>query len=248
MYCLITRRKAKHKPIFSGVYRNAVWEPIFPGSDDFCFSGQEILRTARCQYRIALQKSVSENGHRRRRVWPLAMIDYWEIVDDYLDTLRTPWHRQASVWGLNEGRIVEGLRHHFPHLAQGEYRRYLSLVMAKFSPIKTQVIEEYRKSEEYPLQRKRINGEARTVETDRPRADAAPREEPRRSGKGARFDRVMAGLVSFRSIPNKALAREIVVAGYRRVALRRHPDRGGDAEAMQELTELKNRMMELLEE
>lgn len=248
MYCLITRRKSKHKPIPSGVYRNAVWEPIFPGSDDFCFSGQEILRTTRHHFRIALQKSVSENGRHRKRVWPLAMIDYWDIVDDYLDTLRTPWHRQASVWGMNEGRIVEGLRRHFPHLEQGRYRRYLNLVMAKFAPIKAGVIDEYRKSEEYPLQKKRINGEARSVEADRPQAGASSREEPRRSAKGARFDRVMAGLVSFRSISNKALAREIVVAGYRRMALRRHPDKGGDAEAMQELTELKNRMMELLEE
>ena len=245
MYCLITKRKSKHKPIPSGVYRNAVWEPIFPGSDDFCFSGQQILRPTRYQLRIALQESYVEEGRRRKKVWQVAVLDYWDIVDDYLDTLRTPWHRQKSVWGLNEAKIVEGLRTHFPVAGQKDYGRYLDLIMAKFAPMKAAVIEDYQRSEEFPLQKKRING----ASTRRPSAREARPERPRNgeAKKSARFERVMDNLVSFKMVKNKELARELVVAGYRSLAHKCHPDKGGSAGSMHELTELKNRMLELLQ-
>ena len=225
MYCLITKRKSKQKPIPSGVYRNAVWQPIFPGSDDFCFSGQEILRPTRHQFRIALQEILSEDGKRRKKVWQVAVLDYWEIVDDYLDTLRTPWHRQASVWGMNEGKIVEGLRRHFPHGGQRDYRRYLAIIMAKFAPIKAGVIDDYRGSEEYPLQKKRINGGFGNGQADRVETTAG--QEGGENRKNRRFGRVMDGLVSYKLIKNKALAKQVIVAGYRTLAHKCHPDKGG---------------------
>lgn len=246
MYCLITRRKSKHKPGPSGVYRNAVWQPIYPGSDDFCFSGQEILRPTRYQFRIALQESVHDGGRRRKKVWQVAVLDYWEIVDDHLDTLRTPWHRQSSVWGMNEGKIVEGLRRHFPHARQSDYRRYLSIIMAKFAPLKSGVIEDYQRSEEYPLQKKRINGGFQNGQADRVETGAG--REGRQTRKNERLGRVMDGLVSYQVIRNKTLARAVIVAGYRSLAHKCHPDKGGSDGAMHELTELKNRLLALLEE
>lgn len=246
MYCLITRRKSKHKPIPSGVYRNAVWQPIYPGSDDFCFSGQEILRPARHQFRIALQESLREGGRRRKKVWQVTLLDYWDIVDDYLDTLRTTWHRQVSVWGMNEGMIVEGLRLHFPHARKSDFRRYLDIIMAKFLPLKAGVIEDYRSSEEYPLQKMRISGDFQNRRTAR--GGSASDGKVRGEKQKDRFGQVMGNLVSYRFIKNKDLAREVIVAGYRAMAHKCHPDKGGSAEAMHELTELKNRMLELLED
>ena len=243
MYCLITRRKATHKPNPAGVYRNATWQPIFPGAADYCFSGQQVLRPARYQLRIALFENQRQNGRLRKKGWQVALLDYWQIVDDYLDTLRTTWYRQRSVWGINEGRIVEGLREHFPGAEQPHYQRCLAIIMGKYAPFKAEVIRDYQQSEEYPLQLKRINGEVqqrRPQTSQRPEAAAGPKPN-------ARVEEVLRNLVSFKSIRNKTLARELVVAGYRSLAHKCHPDKGGTTAAMQELTELKKQMLALLE-
>lgn len=245
MFCRITKRKARHKPLPSGVYRDATWRPIYPGATDYCFSGEEILRPARYQLRIALLERLPRASPRRRRIWTVAMIDYWEIVDDFLDTLRRPWYRQASVWGIHEGRIATGLRHHFPGATEAQYRGLLAIVMPKFEPLKAAIIADYRGGEEFPLQHKRIAGDAAQ---HRPGpSDDARRERPE-TGRRRRVERVLDQLVSFRSIRDKALARDLVAAGYRQLALKRHPDRGGSAEAMHALTELKDQMLRLLAE
>jgi hypothetical protein len=244
MYCLITRRKSNHKPIPTGVYRNAVWQPIYPGSEDYCFSGQEILRHARYQFRIALQKSVVQDNRRRKKVWQLAIIDFWEIVDDYLDTLRAPWYRQESVWGINEGRIINGLREQFPDAGQAQYKTYLAMIMAKFAQARADVIGAYQKSEEYPLQLHRIN---HTFQGSRSKGETpGPNRKKGSRPKKSRVDEVLNNLVSFKFVKNKALAQDIIVAGYRKMAHQRHPDKGGSAEAMHELTELKNQLLKLL--
>ena len=245
MYCLITRRKATHKPIPTGVYRNATWQPIYPGAADYCFSGQQLLRPAKYQLRIALFENRRRDGRLKKTVWPVAILDYWQIVDDFLDTLRIPWYRQRSVWGINEGLIIEGLRGHFPDAGQPHYQRCLAIIMKKYAPLKAAVIRSYQQSEEYPLQLKRINGEAQRRKSS-PSAEAQARPDTGPTPR-ARVEEVLNNLVTFKSIKNKALARELVAAGYRSLAHKCHPDKGGTAEAMHALTELKQQMLALLE-
>lgn len=249
--CSITRHKRTCKPGFSGVYRNAGWEPCYPGAGEYRFTGEEIEREPMCQYKISLVQTVRNNGQIQKKRFPVATIAYWDIVEDFLDSLRRSRAWQKDVRGIHESRIVDGIKKTFPHLGHGQCAQYLNLVFQKFETVKKQVLAEYRKSEEYPLQMRKfrkVNGNS--GETDpRSAADSAFQTKAGEArNRQARCDRILKDIVSFKSISNKTMAMEIVTSGYKRMARKYHPDHGGTVEEMQELNAVKKEMLRLLGE
>jgi len=239
MYCLITKRKVKRKPVGSGVYRNACWEPCYAGSKAYRVTVDEIPREPKYQFRIVLAESYRTGDKLKKRQYPIATLSYWDIVEDFLDTLKREWAWQKDIWGRHEGKIIDGIRNHFPDAGQAEYDIWVRLVLKKFNIVKAGVIEDYKKSEEYPL----LQAKLRKENHQRPENNHKTRTDDQQQKQREQYDRVFRELVSFRSISNKTMAAEIVNAGYRKMAQTYHPDSGGSVEEMQELNAVKKEML-----
>ena len=249
--CSISRQKITRRPAPSGVYRNAGWEPCYPGSGEYRFTGEEIERDPMYQYKISLIQTVRNNGHVQKNRFPVATLAYWDIVEDFLDSLRRSRAWQKDVRGIHESRIVDGVKKAFPHADKAEYGQYLNLVFQKFETVKKQVLAEYRKSEEYPLQLlkyRKMNGQNSETDSQSGAGDAFQSQDSQTRTRQARCDRILKDIVSFKSISNKSMAMEIVSAGYKKMAQKYHPDNGGTVEEMQELNEVKRKMLRLLGE
>ncbi len=249
--CTISRQKLTRSPGPSGVYRNAGWEPCYPGSVEYRFTGDEIEREPMYQYKISLIQTVRNNGQVQKKRFPVATIAYWNIVEDFLDSLQRSRAWQKDVRGIHESRIVDGVKKAFPNANKVEYGQYLNPVFQKFETVKQQVLADYRKSEEYPLQMlkyRKVNGNNSGTDSRSCAGNSSQTENSETRNRQARCDRILKNIVSFKSISNKTMAMEIVTAGYKKMAGKYHPDNGGTVEEMQELNEVKKEMLRLLGE
>jgi len=245
----------KRRPRYrSKIYKNPKWGPYWQGSDKYELKGEEIQRDPKVKWRILLKESYrDEQGNVQKRQWHIATITYWDIVHDFLDSVRQGWEDMI----YNES-IRCGLEKHFPEDRLEELWR---LIDERYLQIKEATIDEYKKSEEYhwflqnqKMENSKSNPNRKREERERKQREQEERrkqDEERqrqeyyrhRSQDHERFFKSSSGLKL--SDQEKPVFDRLLKAGYRKLATELHPDHGGDTEEMKILNVLKDKLQEL---
>ncbi|MBF0226130.1 MAG: hypothetical protein HQK76_11805 [Desulfobacterales bacterium] len=242
MYCSITKRKSTKKPTSSGVYKNAQWLPCYPGSDQYRFTGEELEREPKYIYTINLVDTYSENGVSKKKKWEIAVIGYWDIVDDFIDTLKRDWAWKKNAWGINEGKIFDGIKKNFSNAGRHDYEKYSKLIFAKVNELKKEIIEEYKNAEEYQLQIQKLS----KTNKQNGSKEENPEYDWDKHKRTYNYQRVFEKMVSSKTLSNKEMALQLINAGFRKLSQKYHPDSGGTVDNMQKLNHLKKEMIEIL--
>ena len=246
MYCSIIQEQMKRKPRQPYIYKNPVWEASWPGSERFVLAGDQVVREPREKWRILLKQSERVDGKAIKRQWHVVTVDYWRIVDDFL--LQVNSDLEYSEY--NDEYLWDRLEKTFPSM---EIKYLWDLVQAKLAPIVVTVISEYKSSSEYQVfcLNKQMKDERNAAEAENAREKAKRKaEEDERArqrsyryssnshstgnGSASQFDL---------SSDEKQMATSLLNEGYRKLALKHHPDAGGTHKDMVLLNNLKEKLM-----
>jgi len=232
------KRKTRNNPGPSGIYKGARKTGGKNGKPPK-IEGLEIERALREKWRISLHETTGENGNRRRKQYYVCTVTYWDVVDDRYGGPKKgklfthAWSRLAAL---------------FPDRDHAPLRR---MILERFASVREQVIRDYQQSEEYYfrliqnlVERKQKEGGGsckRKPERPEPAEKTGEARRSRNPDQEFRVSQPPPGLNG----DAKAMALEIIQAGYKKVAAKYHPDTGGDTARMQALNLVRDRLVKL---
>ncbi len=260
MFCQIDVQPEKRKPYPSRVYANPRWEPLYPGSEKLTLKGDEILREPKQKFRISLCNSRRGDGKMCKHKRHIVTVSYWDIVSDYQNHLR---YRYRSTWkwdfrmvshGFCDCWVNDRLLKKYPNPFEGEIERYVKLIDDKLEPIAVRVVEEYKESDEckWLLVNIEMENEQREKEEALKReADQKAKEYQERCHQQQR--KQYQEFFDWRKRPasldlngDVEMAKQLIHQGYRQLATKLHPDKGGDTKDMQVLNAIKDKLLQAI--
>lgn len=228
MYCSIIRKKEKRKPYRSRIFR----DPDF--SDPSGVTGKdEIERDTKDKWRVLLNKSFRRGGKIYKKQWYVCTVSYWGIIDDKYEQYEDTDMGFAFT-------VYERIEKHFPDLKAREIKDIYAMTWAKFEPIRRSVLEEYRNSEEYKY---RVIQEEKKLKKER-------KKERKREYKYYEYEYKDDSFEATNRLVDdseKTIAEKIIKKGFRGLAVKYHPDTGGDKQKMQELNRIKDKLLHNIE-
>lgn len=233
------KRKTRTNPGPSGIYKGSRKISGKNGKPPKV-EGLEVERALREKWRISLYEVTGTNGDRRRKQYYVCTVTYWDVVDDRYGVKKRgklfshAWDRLAAL---------------FPDRDHASLRK---LIVDRFAPIRREVIKDYQASEEYYfrliqnlVESKQKSGEGngrkQQPKRSKPRSDASDSRQSKKRPENFQLSPAPHGLNG----DAKAMALEIIQAGYKKVAAKYHPDTGGDTSRMQALNLVRDRLIKL---
>lgn len=232
MYIKVIKKNVIRKE-HPAVYREQKYEVWKDGYISW-YESDPIPRENKNKYDFIACKSYRENGKVKTDQQHIATIKYWDIAGGWGDEFLRD--RLIDLYGDNE-----------------EMFNYIwNLVEVKYRPIEEEILLEYKQSEEYKYkvywenEVKRVNDE---IKKQREREEEAKRQQYYDFFRdySSYYSNSFSSSSSIGvSINNKELAKELIKSGFRQLALKCHPDKGGTTQQFQELNILKEQLEKLM--
>lgn len=251
MYATITPSKTKTPRWFSGKSRGFKNPKIVRGEfqpwliqgqkvlKDPYVTGETITREPRPSYTVRVGESYRQNGRVKSKQKHISTFSEWDIIDAFLDC-RVFETKYAPGRYVDWYDFEKDMGKAFP---DADIDQTFDLILEKLGPLESPILEQFKKTEEYHwcMETQDLRDQLK-ADQDQANAEKRRKEEQSRQYQQhyqqAFTDRIATpGVLS--------LSREetrIIDICYKVMATQLHPDKGGNAEDMKILNQLKDKI------
>ncbi len=265
MYCSITLAKTKKPRWFrkkSPALKNPKiirgelfeWrEGNFDGSGtqkihsrikDPYLAGEEIIRLEpKPSYIIKIGESYRQDGKVKTRQKHIRTFDEWEVIDNFLE-YQGSGNKQGAGFFIDGYDFDNDMKKGFP---DADLDLAWTLVQDKIEPIETRIVEEFKQTDEYRWWvktnklRKKLRAETAKAKAKEKKKQEAYERKSRQHNYES-FNNSFPGIGSPTALSLSPEEARVIDTCYKAMAVQLHPDKGGSAEDMAILNNLKDRI------
>jgi len=215
------------------------WISNFNGIKEIHFSkypakleGESIIREMKQTYILKMGKSFRKNGKIKTKQKHLYSFSEWDIVNEFMQQQEFD-SKYKSGWCFDYDWLLRKKDEMFPEF---EMKKLLKLIKVKIYPIEHRVINEFLKSEEYVWWGETLKLRKKMkIAADKEKRDEKQKEEKKyteynSSNSSNSSSGLFSGLSSGLSLSkNEAY---LIQKCYRTMAVKLHPDKGGNEDDM----------------
>jgi hypothetical protein len=224
------KRWVRHRR--SGAFRNPSWEPTDIESNTYVLVGEEIEREWKTIFRIGWKESYRNGRKSGKDQQHIMDVQYWDVVAEFQQLVSTEEYDFEDLelaikefgWELGDEKIHKRIYKLFPTEEKALFVE--ERVFAKWLPMREKIVREYVATEEFKVwlvcevMRSQKREERRAAEEERKRERS--QQHTNSYNRSSRTENDI----------DREMAQQIFKAGYRRLALKFHPDQGGNAYTM----------------